>query len=57
MMVEEWKAQGETNEDIAKYVSFVVTWKKPQTVRKEIEACALTKASLEKNTRRLQKKL
>ena len=26
-MVEEWKAQGETNEDIAKYVSFVVTWK------------------------------
>ena len=27
MMVEEWKAQGETNEDIAKYASLVVTWK------------------------------
>ena len=27
MMVEEWKAQGEINEDIAKYDSLVVTWK------------------------------
>ena len=27
MMVEEWKAQGETNEDIAKYASLIVTWK------------------------------
>lgn len=27
MMVEEWKAQGETNEDISKYASLVVTWK------------------------------